>query len=112
MIIFAKIFSIIIGLTVISKTYHDFKKNYESLTMFLFWSLIWFAIMITALFPDLFVRLIEKVSGNGVGLGTFAGIAFIFLLFVTYRVYIKANRLERKIHDIVMKIGLREVGEE
>lgn len=109
MIIFTKIIAIIIGLMVVSKTYYDFKKHYESLTMFIFWSVTWLVIIAAAVLPDFFLRLAEKVSGNGVGLGTFAGVAFIFLLFVTYRVYTKANRLEKKMHDMVMKLGLKEI---
>ena len=112
MIIFTKIVAIIIGLTVISKTYYDFKKHYESLTMLLFWTLTWLLIIAAAVVPDFFLRLVEKASGDGVGLGTFAGVAFIFLLFVTYRVYTKANRLEKKMHDMVMRLGLKEIEKE
>jgi hypothetical protein len=111
MIIFTKIIAIVIGLTVLTKTYHDFKKHYESLTMLLFWFIIWITIIAAALLPDFFVNLATRISGNGVGVGTFAGIAFIFLLFITYRVYTKANRLENKIHDMVMKLGLKDIEE-
>jgi len=111
-IISAKIIAVLVGLTVISKSYHDLKKHYESLVMFLFWLFTWSAIIAATILPDVFLRLADKVSKNGIGVGTFAGIAFIFLLFITYRVYTKANRLEKKLHDMVMKLGLKEIEKE
>lgn len=111
MIIITKIIAIIIGLMVISKTYHDFKKHNENLTMLLFWCITWLAIITAALFPDAFIKFVERVSGNGVGIGTFVGIAFVFLFFITYRVYTKANRLENQIKDIVLKLGLKDIEE-
>jgi len=107
--ILVKVFSIILGLTVLIKTYHDFKKHRENLVMFLFWMVAWSLIIVATLFPSTVTLLIERISGKGVGIGTFIGVAFIFVFFVTYRIYIKANRLEQKIKDIVVKIGLKDL---
>lgn len=107
-----KIFSVLLGLIVITKTLHDFKKKNESLMMLFFWLIIWIIIIILALFPIMIDRITSLLGDTGNGVNTFLGAAFVFLLFITYRVYAKANRLERQMHDMVMKLGLRDIEKE
>ena len=104
-----KIFSIIIGLTAISKTYYDYKKHRESMVMFLFWTITWVLIVTASLFPSLIISFISKNGDNGVGAGTFIGVAFVFVFFIAYRVYVKANRLEQDIKRIVMELGTKDI---
>ncbi len=111
MIIFSKILAIILAAMVISKTYLDLKKHREVLTTFLFWTIAWIAVVYVALDPGLFIKIVNKLSDSGTGFGTFFGLAFIFLFFITYRIYTKANRLEQQIKEIVMKIGIKEIKE-
>jgi hypothetical protein len=112
MIILAKIFSVILGLTVVTKTYYDFKKGNENIVMFSFWIITWISIMVISIDPNLVVTIANRIGDNGVGIGTFLGIAFVFLFYVTYRIYAKANRLERTLRDLVIKIGLKDLNEE
>jgi hypothetical protein len=109
MIILTKVITILLALTVISKTYLDFKKKQENIAVFLFWAIAWLFIMYAAIQPGKIYSLMQKFSKDNIGIGTFVGIAFIFLFYITYRVYIKANRLERKLHDMVMKLGLKDI---
>ena len=111
MIIFAKSLSIVLGLVVISKAYLDFKKKNDSIFMFVFWVITWMVVIIFSLFPFLINEINQLIGAEGSGVNTFIGTAFVFLLFVTYRVYTKANRLEKQIHEMVMEIGLRDVME-
>lgn len=104
-----KILSLILGLVVITKTIHDYKKKKESFIMFLFWMIIWIAIIILGMFPLLIDRINLIIGGAGSGVNTFIGAAIVFLFFITYRVYTKANRIERQIHDMVMKLGLKNI---
>jgi len=112
MIAFVKIISLVLGLMVISKTYLDYKKKNESFFMFIFWTVAWIGIIIVSLFPELINEALEISSAQKIGTGTFLGIALVFLFFIIYRVYIKANRLEKKIHDMVMKLGLKDIDDE
>lgn len=112
MIIITKIFAIILALTVITKTFYDYRKKREILSTFLFWTIAWILIVYVALKPSLFYNLLSNMANENIGIGTFVGIAFIFLFYITYRVYMKANRMERQIRDIVMKIGIKDIDEE
>lgn len=109
MIILIKILSLVLGVAVIFKTYYSYKKKEEGLVTFLFWSIAWLVIMYAAVFPDKVYSLMQEFSSENIGIGTFAGIAFVFLFFVTYRVYMKADRLERQIRDMVTRLGLKDV---
>lgn len=112
MIAFVKIISLVLGLMVISKTYLDYKKKNESFFMFFFWTVAWIGIIIVSLFPEIIVAALQVSKEQQIGTGTFLGVAIVFLFFVIYRVYIKANRLEKKIHDMVMKLGLKDIDDE
>jgi len=110
MIILVKIFSIILGLMVISKTYHDFRKGRESITMFLFWTIAWICIILVSLFPEIVDEIISMSQGQRIGTGTFFGISIIFLFFVIYRVYIKADRIERDLAEVVRQVAIKKDG--
>jgi hypothetical protein len=112
MFVFVKIFSFLLGLMVISKTYLDYKKKSESFFMFVFWTLAWIGIITVSLFPEIIDQALEISRAQKIGTGTFFGISIIFLFFVIYRIYIKANKLEKKLHDMVMKLGLEEIDDE
>lgn len=92
---------------VISKTYHDFKKGKESVTMFLFWTIAWAGIITISLFPEIVSDLLTLSQGQKIGTGTFLGMSIIFLFFVIYRVYIKADRIEKNLTEIVRQIATK-----
>lgn len=107
--IIAKILSILFGLIVISKTWLEFRKKNESIVMSLFWIIIWASIIVLSLFPALIDQLGSLLGDKSNSINTFIGAAFIFLFFITYRIYTKANRLERQMHEMVMKLGLKDI---
>lgn len=111
MINLARFLAVLLTIIVLGKAFLDHKKGKESLIMLVFWVASWVAILIFAVKPDYLFWLNDRVGGENSGIGTLLGIAFMFLFFVTYRVYTKANRLEKQIRDIVMKIGLKDVEE-
>jgi len=111
MIIITKIIAILLALMVISKSFYDYKRKRESFVTFMFWSLAWVFIVYVALVPKIFYSFATKLADQNIGIGTFVGLAFIFLFYITYRVYMKAHRLEQQIRDIVMRIGIKDIEE-
>lgn len=109
MAILSKGIAIFFTVLVITKTFYDFRKHQESLAMFLFWSITWLGIAYVAIMPGVFYVFIQNMADENVGIGTFVGTAFIFLFFITYRIYVKANRIEKQIHNLVMKLGIGEI---
>lgn len=108
--IIVKILAIFLGLMVISKSYHDYQKKRESLAMFLFWTIIWVAIMVFAIKPILVIKIIRWSGNRKMGIGTFLGMASVFLFYVTYRIYHKANLLEQRFRDLITKLAIIDFG--
>jgi len=106
-IIFTKIFSLVLAVVVISRSISDFRSRKESLIMAIFWSAIWLAIAVLAFYPQLIDIIADRLD-NRTGIGTFNGIALVFIMFVCYRIYAKAHRVEQGLRKVATKIGLKD----
>lgn len=107
-IIFTKIFSLALAVVVISRSISDFRSRKESLIMAIFWSAIWLAIAILAFYPQLIDIIINRLD-NGSGIGTFNGIALVFIMFICYRIYAKAHRVEQNLRKVATQVGLKDI---
>ncbi len=106
MIIIAKIFAAVFALIVLSRSIVDYRSKKESLTMTVFWIVTWLGILAIAFFPRLVDITIEIAGGNRTGMGTVWGMGLVFVMFVCYRIYVKANRIEKQLNEISRKYSL------
>ena len=106
-VIASKIFSILLAAIAISKSYVDFRTRAESLQMFVFWIVTWTMIVLVALFPSIVDMLLSFGSGRS-GLGTFFGMALVFLFFVVYRMYVKLERMNQKLSKTIQNLALKD----
>ena len=81
----------------------------ENWRMFLFWLILWLGVIFVAFDPMIISQLISRSGDKNFTVGQIIGVGFIFTLFVVYRVYVKANRLEKQINVLVRKIALLEL---
>jgi len=109
MLIVAKVFATILSVLVIARSIIDYRAKKESLQMTVFWVLIWAAIIAISYWPHLIDLFIFATGGEKTGLGTVFGMAIVFVLFISYRVYVKANRVEKAVGEIVRRIALQEI---
>lgn len=94
---------------VLVKSLDDFRRRQEPLPVFLFWVTTWLGVLIVAFFPSVTLWVRDKLLGPQAGIGTILGIASIFLLFLSYRIYVKADRTERVVNRLVTKLALRDL---
>jgi hypothetical protein len=106
-VFFSQIFSVLLAAVAISKSYVDFRARKESLQLFVLWSITWLGIVLVALFPSV-IPLLISLGGGQAGIGTFLGMALVFLFFLLYRVYVKLERLEQKLAGLVQELALRD----
>lgn len=106
LLIVVKVVTVFLAALSISKSYLDFRKKQESQMMFLFWSIVWLAAAVIVVYPSLIDRLTIYTREKTITLGTFVSIAFIFMLYVVYRIYAKAARLEYQQTQLIRKLGL------
>jgi len=110
--IIAKTFATILAVLVASRLYLDWKAKRENPVMMVFWIGIWAAILVIAYFPSLIDKLISFLGGERAGLGTIFGMALSFLLFVNYRIYAKAQRIEKALEHLSREIALKDITRE
>jgi hypothetical protein len=103
------IIALIFGLIVISKTLIDFRKKQENWQMLLFWLAIWIAIIVVAFDPMIISNIIANFGAGSYTIGQIAGIGFVFTMFIVYRVYVKAHRLERQLSKLIRDLALRDI---
>jgi hypothetical protein len=104
-VVISQVFSLVLAVVAISKSYVDFRSRRESLQMFVLWTLMWSGIVFVALVPSVIDVLL---GGSNAGIGRFIGMALVFVVFLLYRVYAKVERLEHKITALVQEIALRD----
>ena len=104
----SQIFSIILAGIAITKSYLGFRAKVESLQIFLIWTAAWIAIVIVALFPSIVDVTIEHFGSGHSGLGTFFGMALVFLFFIVYRMYLKLERIEQNQTKVIQELALRD----
>lgn len=105
LLIFARIFVVVFMILVMSKSYLSYRQKKESLTMTVFWFATWLTIAIITFFPTLIDKILWDPRAKG-GTGTILGIGLIFIYFVIYRVYQKADRVEKQVSKIVRDIAI------
>ena len=109
MLIIARVFATFFSVLVIARSFIDYKAKKESLQMTIFWIVVWATIIAISFWPNLIQTFINFTGGERTGLGTVFGMAIIFLLFVSYRVYVKANRIEKMVGRIVRDLALKDM---
>src|SRR5262249_9035499 len=104
----SKVFAVILAVIVLAKSYVEFRTRTEPLQVFLFWTVTWTMIVVVALFPSIIQSIIAFTGGENAGLGTFFGMAIVFLFFVVYRIYVKLERIEQKLTKAIQELALRD----
>lgn len=103
-----KIVVTMFALFVLVKSYDEYRSRREPWPVFLFWMAVWAAVLMFAYFPRIADWLQVHALGPQAGLGTVIGVAIVFLLFLSYRIYLKAERLEQDLNQLTSDIALHE----
>jgi len=77
--------------------------------MFLFWTVIWLAVLILAFFPSIIDINLNRFGSGRDGIGTFLGIGLVIVLFISYRLYLKSERIERQLTKLVQDLALKKI---
>jgi len=113
MITFAQAFTAFFAALVVTKSYADLKRGRENIVMFLFWVCSWAVIIFVAMYPAVVDLIFIKLSGgtnNNIATALAMGLTFVF--FIIYRLYIKADRVEKTLHKLVSELAIKEQEEE
>ncbi len=103
-----KFVTILLAALAVTKSYLDYRKRLEPLLMFIFWSAVWLAAATIIVYPSLIDRVVSYTQDRTLTVSSLMGLAFVFLLYIVYRVYTKAARIEYQQAQLVRKLGLKQ----
>ena len=94
-----QILAIIFAVFALSRAFLRFKDKKVSTKEFLFWSVIWIAVIVVALLPRI-TGIISSLLGVGRGVDIIIYISIIALFYLIFRVYVKIDSLEQNISKV------------
>ncbi|MEX1052141.1 MAG: DUF2304 domain-containing protein [Patescibacteria group bacterium] len=107
----ARIFVVAFTVLIVAKSYLSYRSRHESLVMTIFWIVTWLIITAITFFPQLIDLVIDNQRAEG-GIGTILGIGLIFIYFVIYRVYVKADRVEKQLAKLVRDMSTDDANQQ
>jgi len=102
-----KIIAVLLAALSISKSYLDYRKKREPRVMFLFWTIVWSVAAIVSVYPALIDKIAAYTRDSSITVGSVVTLAFLFMLFIVYRVYTKVARIEYQQAELIRKLGLK-----
>jgi hypothetical protein len=105
---FIKVFAIILAFIAISKSYLDYRKGLEPRIMFIFWLIVWTAATILIAYPLLIERIAIYTKDSNITIGSVTSVAFVFMLFIVYRVYAKSARIEYQLTQLIRELSIEK----
>ncbi len=105
----AQIVGGLLALVVLANSYDDYRRGRESLQIFLLWAVAAAGILVVTLFPQVIDWAMATAGGQRTGLGTVFGLGLVFLFYLSYRIFVKADRVERELTNLVRKIALENL---
>jgi hypothetical protein len=74
---------------------------------FVFWSVIWLAVIIIALIPS-FATPMAEFLGIGRAVDVMIYLSILVLFYLVFRMYVKLEKTEQEITQLVRKIALKK----
>lgn len=106
MIIIFKLFAIALAVIAISKSYLDYKRKLEPKIMFIFWVIVWLVATVLVTYPVIVERLNAYTKDQSLTIGSITSVSYIFMLYIVYRIYAKAARLEHQLSRVTRNVAL------
>jgi hypothetical protein len=105
----AQVVAGIMAVVVIARSFEDWRKGNDSWPIFLFWTVAAGGILAVALFPQLVDWAIGKLGGQRTGIGTIFGLGLVFLFYLSYRIFVKADRVEKEMTRLTRELALKNL---
>ncbi len=102
-----QIFGIVFALFLLVKTIQKFKKEKLKASSFVFWSIIWTAIIIVSILPST-TSFLANILGVGRGIDIAIYVSIIILFFLIFQIYIKLQKIEETITSLVSRIAIEK----
>ena len=95
----------IVAILAIFLVFDRFRRKRTSIPTFLMWVVLWVLIAIFAIMPET-SNVLAKIIGIGRGLDLILIFAIIGSYYLIFRVYLKLEKIEQDITELVRKISM------
>ncbi|OQA03083.1 MAG: hypothetical protein BWY68_00842 [bacterium ADurb.Bin400] len=83
------------------------KKGNARMLELLFWTIIWFAVGFTAIYPGT-TDIMARILGVGRGFDAAVFFAILILLYSVYRIYFKISLLQQEITRLTRELAFKD----
>lgn len=90
-----------------SRAYLRYREGTLSLGAFFFWLLIWSSVEVIVWIPNV-LNAFARLIGIGRGIDVIVYFSILLLFYLVYRIYVKAESIEREITTLVRRMAQRE----
>jgi hypothetical protein len=102
-----QIFALLFAGFAFSRAFLRFRDKKITTKEFLFWTVIWAAVVTVALLPGL-TYYFSRMVGVGRGIDFAIYISIIILFYMIFRLYVKIDSVEQNMGKIVQEIALKK----
>jgi len=91
-----------------SRAILNYRKKRLSLNEFIFWTLVWFLVILASIIPAVFGD-IADILGIESGINLLVYISIILLFYLMYRSYVKIKQIHQELTKIVRNIAIKKI---
>jgi len=102
-----QIFGVVFALFLLVKTIQRFRQGKLKTSSFVFWGVVWTAIIIVSILPST-TSFLARLLGVGRGIDIAVYVSIIVLFFLIFQIYIKLQKIEETITSLVSKIAIEK----
>lgn len=102
-----QIFLAIFAILAIVKTYRQYKARKVSIYWFAVWSLLWVFVIVVAYTPQT-TDIVARYVGVERGADLLVYTSIVVLFYALYRLFVKIERYEKEITELVRTIAINE----
>ncbi len=101
-----QIIAVLFALFAFSRTFIRYREAKITTKEFVFWSVIWFGIIIVAILPWT-TTIIANLIGIRRGIDVVVYLSIVILFYLTFKMYVKMENVEREITKLVREEAIR-----
>ncbi|OQX51229.1 hypothetical protein B5M47_01590 [candidate division CPR3 bacterium 4484_211] len=91
----------------LAQVWSEFKSSRLGLFWFFFWFIAWLTVEVILFFPQV-TTFLAKILGVERGIDSIIYLSIVALFYLTFRIYLKIENLNRKISKLAQKDALKK----
>ncbi|MEM4264027.1 MAG: DUF2304 family protein [Candidatus Woesearchaeota archaeon] len=101
-----QVIAIIVALFAVSRAFLRLREHKISVPAFIFWAIVWIAVVIVASIPDI-TFYFSKLIGISRGMDVVVYFSILLLFYLVFRIYVKLEALDNNITKLTRTIAIQ-----